>query len=101
MTLELGGNITLAGFDSRDFTEMIVVKKMVGQYARQFSDHITGFSGLKITLKSVHETKSEIHVLAAIDGHEVTSTETAHNLYIALDTSLKKSYEQARKHVAN
>jgi len=98
VTLELGGNITLAGFDGKDFTEMIVVKKMVGQYARQFSDHITGFSALKLTLKSVHETKTEIHVLITVDGHEITSEETAHNIYIALDMSLKHAYEQARKH---
>ena len=31
--MELGGNIVLTGFSDRDFTEMIVVKKIVGQYA--------------------------------------------------------------------
>ena len=35
--IELGGNITLVGFKEMGFGELIVVKKIVGNYARKLS----------------------------------------------------------------
>ena len=93
----MGGNIALAGFGDRDFTEMIVVKKMVGQYARKLSDNFKDFSGLKLTLKSVHGSKAEIHAHATISGKELVSKETASNIYVALDSCLKSVLAQAKK----
>ena len=96
MTIELGGNITLSGFSERDFTELIVVKKMVGQYARKLSDNY-GMDALKVTLKPVHTTKSEIHCHATFGGKDLSSEETAQNLYVALDSALKSIQTQAEK----
>jgi ribosome-associated translation inhibitor RaiA len=98
MTLELGGNISLVGFQDRDFTELIVVKKMVGQYVRKLSECLPKFSELKVTLKTVHNSKVELHTHATFVGKSLTSEETSNNLYIALDRSLKKLLEQAQKH---
>jgi hypothetical protein len=97
-TLELGGNITLSGFSERDFTEMIVIKKIVGQYARKFTDGLPGFSRLDLTLKEVHGTKFEIITKATLDNHEYASEVTGQNLFVALDASLKHVAEQMQKH---
>lgn len=97
-TLELGGNIALSGFSERDFTELIVVKKMVGQYARRFTDSMPGFSRLAVTLKEVHGTKFEVIVKAGIDGHEFASEVTEHNLFVALDSALKHVQSQMERH---
>jgi ribosome-associated translation inhibitor RaiA len=103
-SVELGGNITLSGFSGRDFTELIVVKKIVGQYARKFTDGIPGFSRLAVTLKDVHgheggHGKSEIVVKVIIASQEYDAEVTEHNLYMALDTALKRVMEQAQKHL--
>ncbi|HIH24546.1 TPA: hypothetical protein HA251_05920 [Candidatus Woesearchaeota archaeon] len=101
--MELGGNIVLSGFSGRDFTEVIVVKKMVGQYARKFTDGIPGFSRLAVTFKEVHHHegghgKSEIIVKVNVDGHEFAAEVTELNLYMALDAALKRVFEQVQKH---
>ena len=87
--MELGGNITLSGFSDRDFAEMIVVKKVVGQYARKLHDAHEDFSHLKITLK-VTKNQFELHAQAEFDGNLVTSEITDHNLFVGLDSVLKK-----------
>lgn len=97
MTMELGGNITLAGFGERDFAEIIVIKKIVGQYARKLSDHVPGFTHLKVTLKEVHGTSVEIHGHASVGGKEIAAESTSHNLFMALDDALKRLLEQAQK----
>lgn len=95
--MELGGNIVLTGFSDRDFTELIVVKKMVGQYARKFSDHTQEFQRLSIVLKEVHGTKFEIISKAEVANQEFAAESTDHNLYVALDSSLKHVLAQIQK----
>lgn len=95
--MELGGNIVLTGFAERDFTELIVVKKIVGQYTRKFSDTIPGFSKLHITLKEVHTSKIEITSKADVHGKEYTADVVGHNLFVVLDESLKKVMQQLQK----
>jgi hypothetical protein len=88
-TLELGGNITLSGFSERDFTEMIVIKKIVGQYARRFTDSTPGFSKLSIILKG----EFEISTTVTVDNREFSAHVTNQNLFVALDSSLKQATE--------
>lgn len=92
--IELGGNITLSGFKQLDYAELIVVKKIVGRYARQISDSNEKFDSLGLTLKDVHNSAKELHVKAIINGNVITSEETNHNLFIGLDTVLKKLVNQ-------
>jgi len=96
--MELGGNISLSGFSERDFTEMIVVKKIVGQYARKFTDHVPDFSRLSITLKEVHgHAKHEIVTKIQAGGREYDSEVTDVNIFVALDKTLKHCWEQVQK----
>jgi ribosome-associated translation inhibitor RaiA len=100
-TLELGGNIELAGFSNLDGGSMVVVKKIVGNYAKKFSEITTNFEKLSVTMKPVHKTeKSEIHELHAkliADGKPVTSEISDRNLFFALDKVLKKIENEISK----
>ncbi len=90
----LGGNIQLAGFTDIEPASMIVLKKMVGNYARHFSTKCKKFELLKLTLKKVHEQehseKYEIHAMIVEDGKQYPSTVTEKNLFFAVDAALKK-----------
>ena len=94
-TLELGGNIQLAGFGEIDRNSMIIVKKMVGNYARKFQDHCEAFEGLKITLKNVHKSEAhpgrfELHSKLLDKGKPYATEATDNNLFVTLDNTLKK-----------
>ena len=100
--MELGGNITLVGFKEREVAELIVVKKIVGQYARKMSDTINGFEHLTVSLKEVHKSvdghaKFELHAKALIHGKAFLSEEISPNIFMALDDVLKRVVEQIRR----
>ncbi len=91
--LELGGNITLVGFKELEKAELVVVKKIVGRYARKMSDTLLGFKSLRVSLKPVHKTeageKYEIHAKAMVEGRPVNADTTERNLFVGLDSVLK------------
>ena len=93
-TFNLGGNIRLSGFGELDGANMIVVKKIVGNYARKISESGSEFSELHLTLKVIHKKekseKYEIHGKILCKGKVHTSEVTDFNLYFALDNLLKK-----------
>lgn len=92
--MQLGGNIQLSGFKDIDGASMIVLKKIIGNYGRKFSDVSDKFESLKITMKPVHETekseKYEIHAQLMNDGKSVVSEVIERNLFVAVDSALKK-----------
>ena len=87
--IELGGNITLDGFTGRDYAELIVVKKIVGRYARQMSDNHRDFDGLTVALQSATPGKYAMSASCVMKGKEFSSEASAQNLFIALDAALK------------
>ena len=98
--IELGGNITLVGFKELGYAEFVVVKKVVGNYARKFSEK-TPFTNLRLTLKPIHKTtdevtKFEIKANLEIDGTHYHAELVDHNLFIAIDTILKKLEAQLK-----
>lgn len=99
--IELGGNITLTGFQERDYAELIVIKKIVGRYARQISDYQPGFERLLITLKPVQRTNSgnkfEIEAHCVLKGEQHAANATEQNLFVALDGALKQLCTQCEK----
>lgn len=86
--IQLGGNITLEGFQERDYAELIIVKKIVGRYARELSDTQTTFQGLTVGLAQGGDgfTISAAILLGKERKEEIA---TASNLFVALDTALK------------
>jgi ribosome-associated translation inhibitor RaiA len=97
-SMQLGGNIELSGFKDIDGASMVVLKKIIGNYGRRFSELSGNFESLKITMKPVHETekseKYEIHVQVIVDGKPVASEVIERNLFIAIDNALKKVESQ-------
>ena len=93
-TLQLGGNIELIGFKELDGATLIVVKKIIGNYARKFSETVQKFEKLKVTLKAVHKTEAnqvnELHAQIVAAGKPTSAEETDRNLFFALDKAMKK-----------
>ncbi len=97
-SMQLGGNIELSGFKDLDGSSMVVLKKIIGNYGRRMSDISDKFESLKITMKPVHETekseKYEIHAQLMNDGKPFVSEVVERNLFIAIDSALKKIESQ-------
>lgn len=92
--LILGGGIELAGFKELDRSQLIIVKKIVGSYARKFSDRSEKFEKISLTMKKVGSSKFEVHGKLTDDGKIQTSEVTEQNVFVALDSVLKKLEKQ-------
>lgn len=96
--IELGGNIELTGFRELDSSTMIVLKKIIGSYARQFSDKNPDFKKLSLRLKKVHEreTSEKYEIQAKMSAQKEYNAEvTDRNLMFAVDKVLKKIQNSA------
>ncbi len=96
--MELGGNIALDGFSEQEFTEMIVVKKIVGQYARRWNDTLGANDAIKVRLTNEGHGTVHIHATVRTGTHEFAGDSSDHNLFVALDTALKRAEEGLSKH---
>ncbi len=92
--LALGGNIELTGFSSLDRDSMIVLKKIVGNYAKKFSEMCEEFQKLSLKMKIVHESEHsgryELHAMVVDKGKNFVSEYVDHNLFFAVDKVFKK-----------
>ena len=99
--LQLGGNIELSGFKEIDSGSMVILKKIIGNYARRFSDTCESFEKLTLSMKKVHETegskKFEIHGLVVNKGKTITSSLTERNIFMVVDSVLKKIENEISK----
>ena len=97
--IELGGNIKLVGFKEISRAELVVVKKIVGSYARKLSDSLEGIHEIKVTLKPVHKTegseKFELHSSVHADVGHFEAEIIERNLFVGLDAVLHKVSEHA------
>lgn len=100
MERELGGNIRLIGFEL-DESELIVAKKMVGNYATKIR-HIRPYEEIRVELK-IHEKQNkqdfEIKVHVLFDGFDVVSEYRDENPYNAIDKVMKKVLEETEHKV--
>ena len=99
-TLELGGKIELTGFSSVENGQMIVIKKIVGNYAKKFSEIDDSFDGLKLTMKSIHgdaSNKFELRALVNIAGGPYNSKLEDRNIFFGIDKVLKNVEMQIGK----
>ncbi|MCH8004491.1 MAG: hypothetical protein IH934_07740 [Nanoarchaeota archaeon] len=92
--MKLGGNIELSGFGDIDGASMVVLKKIIGNYARHMTEISDKYESLKVTMKPVHESekseKYEIHAQLMNSGKSVVSEVVERNLFVAVDSALKK-----------
>ena len=98
--IQLGGNIELSGFNSLDGGIMIVLKKIIGNYARRMSDKAKNFEKLSLHVKKVHEKEKselyEMHAKLLDNGSALTASSTERNLFVAVDNSLKGIMNQIK-----
>ena len=86
-TLQLGGNIELTGFSDVDSSSMIVLKKIIGNYARRFSDKAS-FEKLSIAMKNGSNV-FELSSTLVVNGKNLVSSNSADNIFFAVDGCLK------------
>jgi hypothetical protein len=92
--LKLGGSIELSGFSSIDRGSMIILKKIIGNYARKLSDNSQSFEALKLRVKTVHDSIFELNCQVVDGGNVITSSVEDRNIFVAVDSALKKISEQ-------
>lgn len=87
---QLGGNIELAGFRELDGGSMIILKKIIGNYARKFSDRMGNVEKLSVTLKSIGNNQHEMHAKLIAGGEIYSSEFVDRNLFVLADRILRK-----------
>lgn len=90
---QLGGNIVLSNFDL-DKQEMMVVMKIVGNYAKKINS-FQKYDQLKLELKSSAKAKDsnrkfEIHAILDLSGKKLAAKDQGFNVFTTLDNVLKK-----------
>jgi ribosome-associated translation inhibitor RaiA len=101
-TFELGGNIILTGFRNLMPGSMTIIKKIVGSYAKGYSEIKSDFQKLHLTMKTIHQTTDtpkNFHLNATVQfGGRIIAAETEdRNLFTGLDIVLKKVEKELQK----
>ena len=95
--IELGGNIKLDGFHTLDPPTMIVIKKMVGNYAKKINDTVMPFEELLLNLEQDGEKDFRLNA-RLVAGEKVCDVNAQDcNLFFALDRALSKVMEDAQQ----
>jgi len=85
--IELGGSIFLENFETIEQGQLIVVRKVVGNYTKKISEKHKDFK--KITVTIIPETKFKVKV--TLETAETKEAEAENqNLFFALDQALAK-----------
>ncbi len=79
--VRLGGNIELFGVENLDHATMIVLKKIIGMYARKFSEK--GLDRLSVSFGP------EIKIEAVSQGNTILSSASHSNVFFGVDAALK------------
>jgi len=85
--VRLGGNIELFGVENIDHATMIVLKKIIGTYARKFSEK--GLERLSLSFNL-----PEIKIEAVAQGNTVSSSSAHSNVFFGVDFALKDIEKQ-------
>lgn len=80
--LRLGGNIELINADNLDRGAIVVVKKLVGNYARKFSDK--GLDRLAVTFQP-----GSVLVEANVQGRSIITESQHQNVFFSMDRALR------------
>ena len=85
--IKLGGNIVLDGCDGLEPATLIVLKKMVGNYARKISEKAT-FEELRIILSN-NDNMYKLEALLKTKEGETSKAGEDNNLFFALNNALR------------
>ena len=93
----LGGNIVLSNFDLDD-QEMIIVKKLVGNYAKKIKN-FHDYEELKIEMKVHNKGKTkkfEIKAHLLFDGNRAVSETVGFNPFVSINEVLEKILQEVQ-----
>jgi ribosomal subunit interface protein len=100
-SLKLGGNIELSGFNDVDPRSMIILKKIIGNYVRKFSDHLKDFRSIHLHLKEISKKQGnvqfELKAKVELGAKNVNAETTDRNIFVAVDSLLKKAEKELAK----
>jgi|TARA_Y100000034_G_C6744299_1_gene330469 hypothetical protein len=85
--IELGGNITLINFEQIENGELIITRKVAGNYTKEISKKYQDFKKIIITI--IPETKYRIKINLEKENNKESEAENS-NLFFALDQALSK-----------
>jgi len=92
--LKLGGSIELSGFRAVDRSAMVILKKIIGNYARKMAENSQNFEALKLRVKKIKGNIFELNCQMIDSGNIITSSVEDRNIFVAVDSALKKIIEQ-------
>ncbi len=91
--IKLGGGIELNGFSGVEKAHLVVVKKMVGNSAKEMTEKARGFEKVAVTVsKEGQDFKVNVELTAS--GNQMTANSTENNLFMALNGALKGVVDQ-------
>ena len=94
--IKLGGNISLVGFDKLDGAELIIVKKIVGNYIKKMSE-IADYKEMRLTLHSHPHGKTfkhEIEGFAMFSEGRFATNVVEWNLFTAISMACEKIFNE-------
>jgi len=86
-SIRLGGNIELFGAEVLDGATMVVVKKIIGNYVRRFSER--GLERLAVSFQ-----QGGVSVEAVAGGNTLSGVAEHSNIFFSLDIALKEIEKQ-------
>jgi len=89
--IELGGGIKLEGFESIEPSLLIVVKKVVGNYAKKMSEQVSNFKDIIVRVSDNYKIEATL-----IADSEYSSSANSSNLFFALDKALGEVLNKAK-----
>jgi ribosome-associated translation inhibitor RaiA len=92
---QLGSSIEINGFSIVDQASMVIVKKVIGSYARKFSDKNVGFEKLTVILsKDESQDSFQVEAQAKTTSSLFNSKINEKNLFVGIDSVLKNLESQ-------
>lgn len=93
--IDLGGVIKLKGFNDLGNGQMVVVKKMVGNYVRKIENKNDDFDQIELDLEEGEDdyTITAELIITTEDDQSITITED--NVFIGVDAVMKKLIQKA------
>ena len=88
-TISLGGNIELNGFQKIDVPRLIVLKKIVGNCAKQMFEKTKNYEKLIVNLEG-DDSNAKIKAELKAGGSSKFGEAKDNNLFVAVDSALKK-----------
>lgn len=93
--IELGGNIKLDGFHEIEPAMLVVIKKIVGNYAKKINEQAFEFGELSLLLDNSNK-KFKIKASLLSNTKNLSSESMENNLFFALDNALCKILNDAK-----